>query len=126
MIKYTLKKNEILSSRKQINELFSVGKVLFKFPFKMVYIFKSIESEKDSKALFSISVPKRKIKTAVERNLIKRRTREAYRLNKHLLYDKIPKGKQLVFMFIYVDDAAKSFEQIQNSILTLINKFHQF
>jgi len=123
IVKYTLKKNEILSSRKQINSLFSVGKSIFKYPFKMVYIVKDIESEKDSPVLFSISVPKRKIKTAVKRNLIKRRTREAYRLNKQILLDKVPEGKQLIFMFIFVGDQAKSYDIIQNSILNLINKF---
>lgn len=123
MKKFTLKKKEILSSKKQIEKLFFEGKDYFKFPFKLVYIIKDRENEDDSPALFSISVPKRKIKTAVERNLIKRRTREAYRLNKHIMLSKIPNNKQLVFMLVYVSGKAERFEVIQRAVLALFRFF---
>jgi len=122
MLRYTLKKKEILSSKKQIDELFSIGNSYFKFPIKLVYIIKDRNDSNEAPALFSISVPKRNIKTAVERNLIKRRVREAYRLNKQILYNKIPDNKQFVFMLIFIGKKSEKFDMIQNSLRFLMKR----
>lgn len=121
MTRFTLKKNEILSSKKLISELFKSGQSKFKYPFKLIYQIVPREDSGFNCALFSISVPKRNIKTAVERNLIKRRVREAYRLNKHSLYDKISDNKQIILMFVFVGKKAESFELIESSMIKVID-----
>ena len=123
MLRYTLKKNEILSKKKEINTLFSDGASLFKYPLKMVYILKEKENDNSSKVLFSVTVPKRNIKKAVKRNLIKRRMREAYRLNKNKLYNKISNDKQLVLMFVFVGKQPEKFDLIDSAIKNIINRF---
>ena len=120
MVKFGLRKREILSSKKIIASLFNEGDYLYSFPLKIQYRF--IKRQDDSPALFSVSVPKKKIKKAVNRNLLKRRIREAYRLNKHTLYIKIPKGYQLVFMIIYLSDSLEKYPVIEKSIKKLISK----
>lgn len=121
MTRFTLKKYEILSSKKLIGNLFENGQSEFKYPFKLIYQIVPREDSKFNPTLFSISVPKRNIKTAVERNLIKRRVREVFRLNKYSLYEKIPDNKQVLMMFVYVGKKAESFDLIKSSMLNIID-----
>ena len=123
MLRYTLKKKDILSKKKEINSLFLNGKSLFKFPLKMVYILKDRVDTNASGVLFSVTVPKRNIKKAVKRNLIKRRIREAYRLNKTVLLSKIPDDKQLQLMFVYVGKQPEKYDLIENAIKNIMNMF---
>jgi ribonuclease P protein component len=114
--KFTLKAEERLKSKKDIENLFEVGRSYFKFPFKLIFI-KQENTDGNVPIKFSISVPKKKIKTAVDRNLIKRRTREAYRLNKHNLQENlIQHGYKVSLMFIYLENDVKKFAVIEKSI----------
>ena len=123
MLRYTLKKTEILSKKKEISSLFLKGNSLFKYPLKIVYIIRDKEDVFDKKVLFSVTVPKRNIKKAVKRNLIKRRIREAYRLNKDMLYIKIPNDKQLLLMFIFVGKQPEKYQLIENAMKKIISGF---
>lgn len=79
----TFTKGERLSSFKEIQLLMKEGKVFFHYPFKAIYRFP--EKEEGNNNAIIVSVPKRHFKRAVKRNLLKRRMRESYRLNKSLL-----------------------------------------
>lgn len=71
---------ERLKSKKKIEELFKNGSSFFTHPFLVKYL---PATGSDCNQIV-ITVPKKYVRSAVMRNRIKRRIREAYRLNKHL------------------------------------------
>ncbi|HEV8512442.1 MAG TPA: ribonuclease P protein component [Cyclobacteriaceae bacterium] len=77
MEKLTLKKSERLSQKKLIEELFDKGSSFYLYPFKVFFL----PSLKPINQVMA-TVPKSIFKRAVDRNTIKRRIREGYRLNK--------------------------------------------
>lgn len=94
-MEYTLPKSERLHAEKSIKELFEKGSSFFLYPFKVMVLAERKEEEQVNQALFSVA--KKKIKKASGRNFIKRRMKEAYRLNKALL---APAGISLGFIFV--------------------------
>jgi ribonuclease P protein component len=106
-------KHEKLKSEKVIKSLFAKKHSLFSYPIKLVF---APISEEDKHTLFTVSVPKKKFKRAVDRNRIKRLIREAYRLNKSMLADSRP----FAMMAIYVADKELSFQEVEKSIKYLL------
>ena len=51
-----------------------------------------------------VSVPKKHFKHAVDRNRVKRQVREAFRLNKDIIYPSVPDGSQLLLAFVWLSD----------------------
>ena len=88
-------KQERLSSRKDIEELYRKGTSLSAFPIKVIYLPNQLDYSR-----IIVSVPKRSFKRAVKRNLLKRKIREAYRLNKQILSTEEKKGYDLFFIYI--------------------------
>ena len=108
-------KAEKLTGKKKIEELFQDGSSIFLHPFLRKFTL--------SEGLLHrvlISVPKKKIKRAVDRNLIKRRIREAYRLNKQLIYDE-PETFYHVG-FIYQDTKVLAFSEIEEKLVILLKR----
>lgn len=79
----TFKKEERLCSKKSLDLLFKNGSSFLVYPFRITYLF--VDESHRYPAQVVINVAKKRYKRAVDRNLIKRRTREAYRLQKELL-----------------------------------------
>ena len=75
-----------------------------------------------SAAQVAISVPKKNFKTAVARNRLKRRIREAYRLHKHELYAKIT-NRRIALMLMYIAKEELSYAEIEAGVKKMIRKF---
>lgn len=119
--KYTLNKSERLNSKAMIERLFAGGSKSFPaYPLRVVYMWiESMEGEADASIL--ISVPKKRFKRAVKRNLVKRQVREAYRKNKYLLLDALAtKNKRLVIAFIWLDNSIHPSAEVEEKVKRLL------
>lgn len=121
--KHTFRKSERLCSKNEIEELFSNGSSFYLYPFRVKYYLAKREYGLP-KVLFS--VPKKKFKRAVDRNLIKRRLREAYRLNKTVLTTSFEVvGIQVNIAFIYTDTEKNSFDILENKLNLVLERLVQ-
>lgn len=121
--KFSLKKHEKLKSKLLLDKLFTDSSSVFAHPIKVLFLTDVIQ-DGEWPLLFSVSVPKRKIKSAVKRNLIKRRIREAYRLHKLDLETKLKENSatRLSIMLIYIESEAKEYAQIEKAVIKVIKK----
>ncbi|HBS85761.1 MAG: ribonuclease P protein component [Bacteroidetes bacterium GWF2_38_335] len=114
-------KAERLTGKYEIDNIFKKGKSFYVFPFRVMYYEPEQKSEIPARVI--ISVPKRKFKHASDRNLIKRRIREAYRLNKNDFYDKlVARNQNLHFMIIYTDQAIQEYNIIESKIIVTLQR----
>ncbi|MBL7861045.1 MAG: ribonuclease P protein component [Cyclobacteriaceae bacterium] len=115
---FTLSKAERLSKEKLIKELFDKGSSFYLYPFKILYL---ANPDKRSAAVnqLLITVSSRQFKRAVDRNLIKRRIREAYRLQKEMIRDLPQKG---IFSIIYTAKEILPFAQIRSKVFLVLEK----
>lgn len=123
MQRFTFKKEERLCSKTSIDELFTEGKSLFVYPFKLLFTVDTSNQNTSSPVQVLFSVPKRSIKHAVKRNQIRRRAKEAYRLNKNSFIEQLgEKNIQLQLIFIYIEKEAKDYKTIEKGIKKALNK----
>lgn len=114
---YTFTQQERLKSKKTIGILFKKGSVLFSYPLKAAYM---KGNGLDCNRIM-VSVPKRLFKRAVKRNLLKRRMREGYRLNKNLLPATGESGGYDI-IFIYTIKEALGSKTIHESIIEILKR----
>ena len=91
--------------------MFLEGQRTKEYPFRAVWL----KTEQEGVQM-AVSVPKKKLKKAVDRNRVKRLVREAYRLNK-------PEISGYAIMFIYMDYKLPEFDFVQQKIKTLLQRF---
>jgi ribonuclease P protein component len=123
--RYTLSKEERLSWKRYIDQLFAKGQSFVAFPLRVVYL--PVEEDSLAPVSILISVPKKKFKRAVKRNLIKRQIREVYRVRKYTLIDPlVEKNSRILVAFLYLDKEIRSFAEMEKAmtkaLTTLVNK----
>jgi ribonuclease P protein component len=113
---FSFGKDERLSKEKWIKELFDKGSSFYFHPFKVLYLPHPDTSSPKNQVLFS--VPKRLFKRAVDRNTIKRRLREAWRLNK----SQIVAPEKWLIAYIYTAKTILPSETFQQKVIGSINR----
>ncbi|MFH2096841.1 MAG: ribonuclease P protein component [Bacteroidota bacterium] len=116
-----LRKEERLTSKIHIDSLFMKGRHVFSNFIKIVWMDADYESDCPVKTAFT--VPRKKVKNAVDRNRIKRRLRESFRKNKHIIYDKLNQNnRKIVMMIIYQSDELYDSPVIEEKIIISLER----
>lgn len=112
---FTFKKEERLCSRHLIDRLYNEGHRLMAFPYSVQWM------KVDGPCQVIIVAPKRKFHHAVDRNRVRRLTRECYRLRKHILYQFLEEhGISIVFSMIYIHNEIMPYEQLGHKMDKLL------
>jgi ribonuclease P protein component len=118
--KHSFSKYERLKSRKTIGQLFESGKSFHIFPIRIIYINQATDGEKPIEIKCAFTVPKRRFKKNADRNKIKRRMREAFRLHKVRLYQDYP--DQIKMMIIYTGAEILPFSRIEEATIKVFDR----
>jgi ribonuclease P protein component len=122
MSSFSLQANAKLKSAVSISALFESGKTIYSKPLRGLWKFSPDDKDEAIKTAFSVS--KRSFKKASDRNLLKRRMREAYRLNKTAI--KLPESQNtLHLIIIYNHKELLPYGKIEEGMLNLLKRLHE-
>lgn len=117
IVRRTLARSERLRGKSRIDRLFAEGKGVLVFPLRCVFV----RGGDDGSVAVLFSVPKKRFKRAVKRNLLRRRMKEAYRLNKSRLAGAID-GRGLDMAVMYIGNDVADFAFVQSRMSLLLDK----
>ena len=121
MPRNTFPLKEHLKSKKTIEQLYAEGASVTAFPLRAVFIEQPREEQEPIAAIL-ISVAKKRFRHAVDRNLIKRRIREAYRTSKHPFIEALENnGKKMAVAILYIDTRHNSTAFIKRKMEKLLD-----
>lgn len=120
--KESLTKGERLCGIKAISGLFSGGRTISQPPLRAVFmVIPAIDTIPPVRVL--ISVPKRAFKKAVNRNLIRRRVREAWRKNKMPLITALSeKSKRMDLALLWSDNEIRPYSTVEICVKEMIQR----
>jgi len=127
---YTLRKKERLKSRKLIEQLFQEGVTFSISPYRAFYLLKKGPGAGQAsitimgiRIQFGVGVSGKNFKKAVDRNRIKRLTREAYRLQKSGLQEILTQKNLLLnIFFVYNGKDLPGFNLVKEKVNVILNK----
>ena len=117
------RKQDKLKSSIEIDTLYRENKFVVSFPLKCYYSFSEVDAEKNSLCV-AFAVPKKTFKKAVDRNTLKRRMREAYRLNYRKIFEEFisQKEKQLKLFILYIGKEIVDFACIEKKLQEVLGR----
>lgn len=123
--RFRLRKHEILRGKRAFEYLFKHGSSFRIGVLAVLYVLDVPEIPADSALSAAFAAPKRLFKKASQRNAVKRRLREAWRLHKQLLYPAVLKsGKALRCLVTYKGPVPPDYHEIEAALLRIIEKLN--
>lgn len=120
----TFRKGERIYKKSEMEALMKEGNSFMKSPIRTIWLLKNYSSAFSLR--IAISVPKRKIRNAVDRNRIKRLMRESFRLHKHeLAAHLLKKNQTLDMLLVYNGNLNPSFTEIEKKIMLILQRLKE-
>lgn len=111
---FSLNKKQRLKNKREINRLYSNGDRIVEFP--LILVWETVEANNEYLKI-ALSVPKKCIPNAVNRNQIKRLLRESFRVQKSILFNKLKANNNSVnILIIYAHSKILSYSEIHAKI----------
>ena len=121
MRRNTFPLKEHLKSKNVIEQLYAKGASVTAYPLRAVFLEQEHDKQQPT-ATILISVAKKRFRHAVDRNLVKRRIREAYRTSKHTFVDALENnGKKIAVAILYIDTKHNSTAFIKRKMEKLLD-----
>lgn len=131
-----LYKFEKLCSKTAIEQLFASGNGVMSYPLRVMWrtaparplkkASSPAQAEEQNAPLvarFFVSVPKKRLHHAVDRVLMRRRIREAFRLHRPLVYPTLhEKGICIEIAFIYIADKPRPYQRVERSMCYILKQ----
>lgn len=124
MMRATFRKHERLTGRDRLKLVATTGKAIKEHPFRLVGRLMPLDTPAPAQVAFA--VPKRHVRSAVDRNRIRRHMREAYRLNKQAWYRRLEQDRvQCAWLVIFQGNAPLGWEGTSRIMINLFNRWVQ-
>lgn len=133
--RFTLRKEEKLRHRSLVERLFSEGRSVYAYPLRVVWQTYSPEQlernfrtgvpPRVGQIQMLITVPKKKLRHAVDRVLMRRRIREAYRLERLALKERVEGAEEMRLLdmaFVYIATTNEDFQTVRSRMRKLLAK----
>ncbi len=115
-------KAEHLCLKRDIDQLFTAGtRSAVSFPLRAIVRTRPHDG-KSPRVQVLISVAKRRLRHAVDRNRAKRQIREAYRLNKEIIWEQLPEGVAVHLGLVWVADQPQDSALVQKRLISLLHR----
>lgn len=131
-------KSERLHHRSLVERLFRSGRSFYEFPFRVNWNllseeelsknFRNIVPPGIGRVQVMVTVPKKKRKRAVDRVLMRRRIKEAYRLNKSEIIASLsscPDLGTLSIALVYIHDKNLDYTMVEGKVKSLLEKLQR-
>ena len=125
---FTYQQKDKLKSRKQLQNLFALGKSMSNAPLRLIYTLENIteENQASSSPLViqaGVGAPTKQFKKAVQRNRVKRLLREAYRLELPAFKTQLPlQGMRLNIFILYMEATVLPQLEINAKMKLILNQ----
>lgn len=129
------RKGERLRHRTLVEGLFVGGKSIYEYPLRCVWrkispeelsaSFRDEVPDRIGPVQMMVTVPKKKLRHAVDRVLMRRRIREAYRLNRLPLLKTVAadnKGSRILMAFVYLHKDTLPFDEVATKMQDIMSR----